>query len=226
MWMRFTPANPDTSHSNRHALYLSATGGGKSQLLESHIKALPVTARVVLWDRDGDHVGLHYRSRAGYLKALKAAIKRGGGFRLAYAGARTKENWEWWCEVVWSILDGRQLTYIVAEELTAVSPSVNRATPNAEVLLNESRKYGGIFWGTSQKPQAVAKTYFDQCDHKYIGRQKTARMCARMAEEIGVTPDDIRKLQPLQFYYDDGTADQCQLITCKYRKISGVKWRD
>lgn len=223
--MRFQPKNPNTAHPNRHELYLACTGGGKSQMLRHNLSKLPASERIILWDQAGDHTGLHYQSQKTFLTALKAGLKRGGGFRIAYAGPRTVESWEWFCEVVWACLDGNKITHLVAEELSAVCPSAGRATPNAEVLLNEGRKYGLIFHGTSQKPQAVAKTYFDQCDHKYIGRQKTRRMCIKMAEEIGVEPDAIGTLEPLQFWYDDGSADPCELVKIRFRKVSGVHWR-
>ena len=214
------------SYPNRHELYIAATGGGKSQLLYQNLKKLPASERVILWDHVGDHAGLHCRSKKTFIAALRDGIERGKGFRIAYAGSRSVECWEWFCQVVWSVLDGKRITHCVAEELSAVSPTAGRASPNAEILLNEGRKYGLIFHGTTQRPQALAKTYYDLCELKYIGRQKTAAMRRKMADEIGVSPDAIGTLKPLQFYFDDGTADNCALKTIRYRKITGVQWRD
>lgn len=223
--MRFRPSNPNPSLSAQHALYLATTGGGKSQALAQN-PAIPKNGRVILWDQAGDHAGLHYHEPRNFLKALKVGINRGGGFRIAFAGEQTVARWEWFCEVVWSVLDGNVMTYMIAEELSAVCPSAGKATDNAAALLNQGRKYGLAFHGTSQKPQEVAKTYFDQCSVKWIGQQKGAAMCKRMGAEIGVDASEVEQLQPLQFFRDEGRAGRPELITLRYRKPTGVRWMD
>ena len=223
MVMRFKPQNPNTAHKNRNTLYIAKSGGGKSQALAQN-PAIPQTGgRVIMWDAAGDHPGLHFESRQKFIKALTKGIRSGRGFRVAYAGSSVEE-FEWWCEVCWSVLDGDYLTHLFAEELSQVSPSVAKASPNAAVLLNQLRKYGGIFHGTTQKPQEVAKTFFDQCDHKYIGVQKGEAMCKKMAREIGLQPEQIASLNDLQFYHDCPELAEPELITLKYKKIQGVKW--
>ncbi len=225
MVMRVKPVNPETSWPNQHALYLAASGGGKSQALNQN-KAIPKKgARVILWDPSGDHPGMHFEDKRQFLNALKIGIQSGRGFRIAFAGERSIENYEWVCEVVWGCLDGRVKTYFIVEELSAICISANKATPNAAVLLNEGRKYGLEFHGTSQKPQEISKTYFDQCEIKFIGRQKGAAMCRRMGNEIGLPAEKIKSLQNLQFWHDKGTADEPELITLPYKKITGVKWK-
>lgn len=222
--MRFQPVNPNPEHLARHTLYLATTGGGKSQMLAQN-PAIPKTgARVILWDQAGDHAGLHYNEPQQFVRALKSAIAKGGGFRIAYSGLRTIERYEWFCEVVWSLLDGNVETHLLVEELSMVCAGPGKASPNAAVLLNEGRKFGLIFHGTSQKPQEVAKTYFDQCAVKFIGQQKGQAMRKRMALELGITVEEVTALQPLQFYRDEGKADRPELITLKYRKRVGVRW--
>ena len=222
--MRIQPRNPNTSHPNRNTLYLAASGGGKSQMLAQNPDLPGQGARVILWDQSGDHAGLHCETKAGFIRALKAGLKA-GAFRVAFAGPATIENYEWWCEVCWSVLDGNHLTYMIAEELSAVCPSAGKATPNAAILLNQCRKYGGIFHGTSQKPQEVSKTYFDQCAYKFVGQQKGRAMRRKMAEEIGVTEDQITALEQLQFYKDDGSPREPELIKLKYKPVTGVRWQ-
>ena len=223
--MRFRPVNPDPSLPARHTLYLAVTGGGKSQALKQNPQ-IPADARVIGWDHSGDHPGIHYYGRGTFIAALKHAITRGGPFRIFYAGDKDPQAFEWWCEVVWSILDGKIPTVALVEELAAVCPSAGRATPNAAVLLNEGRKYNLQFHGTSQKPQEVAKTYFDQCTVKYIGQQKSAAMVRKMSTELGVSEADILSLQPLEFFRDEGRAGAAERVKFKYRKPSGVIWRD
>lgn len=222
--MRFQPSNPDTGHPALHTLYLACTGGGKSQAC-NYNKAIPKKgARVVLWDPSGDYPGLHCTSKQGFIKALKAGLRK-GHFRVAYSGPATPENFEWWCEVVWSILDGRHITYAIAEELSAVCVSVSKAGPNAAILLNQGRKYGLRFHGVSQKPQEISKTFFDMCPIKWIGQQKGAAMRRRMAAEIGVTEQQIGELQPLEFLVDDGTANEPEKVKIPYRKVTGIHWQ-
>ena len=222
--MRVKPVNPNTQWSNEHTLYLAASGAGKSQMLNQN-KAIPKRgARVVLWDPSGDHPGVHFDSMAKFCQGLKKALKRGGGFRVAFGGNRSVENYERWCEIVWGILDGNHATFAIVEELSALCVSSAKATPNAAVLLNEGRKYGLKFHGTSQKPQEISKTYYDQCEIRFVGRQKKGPTERKMAQDLGITVEQLRGLENLQFYHDDGTADEPELLTIPYREISGVRW--
>ncbi len=220
--MRVQPINPNTKWANEHTLYLAASGGGKSQVLNQN-RAIPENARVILWDPTDDHKGHHFSNKKKFVSALMKGIQSGKGFRIAFNGVATVENYEWWCEVVWSCLNGNHRTYTIVEELSQVCVSAGKATPNAAVLLNQGRKYGLVFHGTSQKPQEISKTYYDQCEYKFIGRQKGLAMRKKMALEIGLTPEQIGQLQPLQFWYDDGTADDPELLKIKYKKVTGIK---
>jgi hypothetical protein len=227
--MRYQPINPNTGHPNRHTLYLAASGGGKSQALSQN-PALPKQgARVILWDGSGDHAGLHFTEKRAFLRALSVGVRenwlRGRGFRIAYAGPADPDEFEWFMEVCWGILDGNFQTYIVAEELSAVCSSTGKATPNAAIFMNQARKFGGIFHGTSQKPQEVSKTYFDQCAIKFIGQQSGLAMRRRMAAEIGVTPDEIAALKPLEFLRHDGSAKKPEHLRLDYRPVNGVLWQ-
>lgn len=224
--MRFQPVNPDTSWPALHTMYLAATGGGKSQavLQNPDIPWKQKTARIVMWDQAGDYPGLHCDTRAGFIRHLRAGVAGGGGFRVAFSGPATVDNFEWWCEVVWSILDGNHLTYIIAEELSEVCPTPGKATPNAAVLLNQARKYGGRFHGTSQFPQEVAKTFYRNCTIKFIGQQMGDDMCKKMAREIGLQAADVAALNPLEFYRHDGTAKKPEIVPLRYKRKTGVKW--
>lgn len=226
--MRFEPINPNPSWPAQHTIYIAKTGGGKSQMLLQNpdVPKKPVPGeRVIMWDQAGDHPGLHYRKWSNFLRALATGIERGQGFRIAYAGPRTIEIYEKWCEVVWSMLDGRFRTWVIVEEMSKVSPSSAKASPNAAVLLNEGRKYGMVFHGTSQRPAEVAKTYYDAADVRYVGRQKGRKLQERMADEIGLEVKQIAALQPLQFYRDDD-GDEPRLIKLEYKKPRGVVWKD
>lgn len=222
--MNFRPVNPDPSLPNRCTLYLATMGGGKSQALQQNPAIPKKGARVILWDHAGDHEGLHYTTRRGFVRALRAGIEGGKGFRVAYAGPASVEDFEWWVSVVWRVLDGKYSTYVIVEELAEICPSSGRATPNAAIMLNQGRKFGLHFHGTSQRPQEVAKTYYTNCPVKYIGQQLGIDMQRKMAREIGLRPEQIAALQQLQFYRHDGTANAAELVTLKYKKPARVRW--
>ena len=225
--MRTRPTNPNPRHAAVHTLYLAVTGGGKSQAVNANLREqLKANGqyRVVMWDQAGDYPGHHYETRQGFITALHSALKTGRGFRIAFAGTPTLKNWEWWCEMVWGILDGNRITYAIAEELSAVSPSAGKATDNAAIILNQGRKFGLRFHGVSQKPQEVAKTYFDQCPIKWIGQQKSRAMIRRSAEDMGTDEATIRNLKALEFLVDDGTATPPERTRIKPRTITGIHW--
>lgn len=215
--------NPNTALPNKNTLYLARSGGGKSQALLQN-KAIPAKgARVVLWDTNNDHKASHYSSMSAYLKALAAAnnqyYKTGRGFRIAYDGNDTIENYNLWCQALMLILDGNHLTFAIVEELSALCTSAGKAPPIPAKMMNQGRKYGMIFHGTTQKPQEISKTYFDQCEITFCGRQKTMRQKKIIAEELGVTVDQITRLNELEFLYDDG-KNPIKTIQFKYKKPS------
>lgn len=225
--MRFRPKNPNDSLPNRHTFIWGTSGCGKSQLLvNGGLVPMLKGTRAIIWDDVGRLPGHYYRSRASFLRALMAASAGGGGFRIGYGGLQSPSEFEWFCEVVWSQLDGHRETFVACEELAAVSATTGEALPAAALLLNQGRKYGARFIGTTQRPQAVSKTFFDGCDIQYVGRQKTPAMRRKAAEVAGVTPDQIAALQNLQFY-KDGDGASGQLVQVRYRAPGGgIHWHD
>lgn len=225
--MRFQPKNPDPRWPNEHELYLAWSQGGKSQALHANARAPHRGVRTIMWDHAPDHPGDHFRTRQGFTKALKFAIQRGGGFRIAYAGPRTREEHEWWCEVVWSCLDGRYRTYAYDEEISAIVPGPGKADPNAATLLNEGRKFGLVWHGTAQRSTEIPKTYFEGVRYTWVGVQKTRAAKKRMADQIGVELDRIEQLQPMQFLVDDGGIADPRLVQIKGADTQkGVRWCD
>lgn len=213
--------NADTSRPNKNTLYIARSGAGKSQCLMQN-KAIPGRgARVVLWDTNNDHKAHHFSDMGQFIRALKAANRsnwnHGSGFRIAYDGVDTVKEFERFCLAVMSILDGRRETFIICEELSAISTHAGKAPLNTAKLLNQCRKYGGIFHGTTQKPQEIYKTFFDQCEIRYIGAQKTKRQQKMVAEEIGCSLDDIKGLQPLEFLREE--SSKIEKIKLQFKKI-------
>ena len=206
---------PRPSLPNKNTLYLARSGGGKSQALKQNREIPKSGVRVILWDKSHDHKAHHYDNKRAFIRALMAGLKSGKGFRIAYAGGVDVGDFEWWCKAVWAALDGQNITYVVVEELSEVCLSVAKASPEAARLLNQGRKYGMRFHGTSQKPQEISKTYYDQCPIKYIGPQIGANI-RKFAREIGEPDGRVGDLSDLEFLVFDGRSSTEKKL--KYKK--------
>jgi len=196
---------PRPSLPNKNTLYLARSGGGKSQALKQNRDIPKSGVRVILWDKSHDHKAHHYDNKKAFVRALMAGLGSGKGFRIAFSGGVGIEDFEWWCKAVWVALNGSHLTYVVVEELSEVCISVAKASPEAARLLNQGRKYGMRFHGTSQKPQEISKTYYDQCPVKYIGPQIGANV-RKFAKEIGGADSQVAGLGDLEFLVFDGRS--------------------
>lgn len=213
--------NENTQHNNRNTLYIARSGGGKSQAL-GQSKEIPRSgARVLLWDPSHDHKATHISTRPEFARSVAKAIQAGKGFRLAFSGNATPENFEWFCNLVWAALDGNKITYVIAEELSAVCKNAGKAGQWAALLMNQGRKYGLRFHGTTQKPQEIYKTFYDQCEVFYIGMQRGAAV-DKFARDLGIDREEIAGLQSLQFWRVDPAANdgEPEKLTLKYKKVS------
>lgn len=207
--------NPRPVLPNKNTLYLARSGGGKSQALKQNREIPRRGARVILWDKSHDHEAHHYDNKSAFVRAVKAGLASGKGFRIAYSGGVGVDDFEWWCRVVWAALDGNHITFVEVEELSEVCVSIAKASPEAARLLNQGRKYGMRFHGTSQKPQEISKTYYDQCPYKYIGPQIGSNV-SRFSKEMGVSVDSVAALNDLEFLLFDGR--ESKKVTLKYKK--------
>ncbi len=209
--------NPNTSHANENTLYLACSGGGKSQALLNN-KSIPKRgARVLLWDIDEDHRATRFYTLNDFLKAVISALKTGRGFRIAYSGADTVENFERFCQICWACLDGNKKTYIIIEELADVSPTTTKATPEFGRLLRKGRKFGAVLHITSQRGAEIAKTAYTQCLTKYVGQQQGSDIL-KMSQVANVKPSAISELKPLEFWKTQSNAEKPQKIKIRYTK--------
>lgn len=210
--------NPNTALPNKNTLYLAMSGFGKSQALMQNPEIPKTGARVVLWDIDYDHKAQHFDDRGRFVAALKKAVASGKGFRIAFSGADTVKNFEWWCNVVWAILDGNKTTYIIIEELADVCETVGKASPAFGKLLRKGRKYGGRLHITSQRGTEIPKTAYTQCPTKWVGGQE-GNDVERMAKLTGVRASDIEDLQPLQYFFKEAGKRESTLKKLRYKPV-------
>lgn len=194
--------NPNTRLPNRNTIYLGSSGSGKSTALRENPTIPARGVPLVAFDPNEDHKARQYSRISHFVKALEKADQvwrtKRQGYRLAYTGVNSIEAYDIWCKAVTQILDGRWLTWAIVEEMADVSPHAGTAQPPARKLLNQMRKYGGIFHGTSQFPTEISKTYFRQCDHRYFGRVKTFDECKKLGKEIGVRPEEYNDLENIE----------------------------
>lgn len=203
---------------NRNTLYLGRSGAGKSQALKQNPAIPAAGARVVLFDPNADHAAHRFNDRAGFARALARADQSGQGFRIAYTGDASPAIHEWWCECVCAILDGKKTTIVIDEEIASSCSRAGTADPAFRRLLNQGRKYGMQYHGTSQRPQEIPKTAYENCLVLFVGALKK-HSAAYVAKELEVSPESIANLPNLTFYKLDAKAGRVPvLINLQYRK--------
>lgn len=190
---------------NRNTMYLGRSGAGKSQALKQNPEIPASGVRVVLFDPNCDHPAHRYADRAAFARALAKAEASGKGFRIAFTGAASPDVHEWWCQCVCAILDGEKLTYVIDEEIASSCSRAGTADPAFRRLLNQGRKYGMRYHGTSQRPQEVPKTAYENCQVLFVGalKQHSAKYLAR---ELSVGAESISALENLEFFCLDEAA--------------------
>jgi len=155
-----------------------------------------------------------------YRRLVTAGIRRGGGFRLALTlpgRQQTPANHEAWCSIVYEVLNGRQLTYVIDEELSAVTKSAGKADPSHNIMLNQGRKFGLVYHGTIQYPQELSKTVYRACQTLFVGIQDVEAV-RYVARRLDVEPSEIASLKPLEFIKSEkGRSNKS--IKMKYKKM-------
>jgi hypothetical protein len=191
--------NPRPDLPNQNTCYIAMSGFGKSQALKQVVPLKGV--RHVLWDVDDDHKGAHFDDKKEFISALVEACKsKSAGFRIGWNGACDVETFEWFCSVVWHILDGNKTTYITVEELADVSETSGKASPWWGQLNRRCRKYGGRLNWTSQRSQEVSKTAYSQAAIKYIGYPNDGANMKQLVDMVQVSSDELKGLKPLEFF--------------------------
>lgn len=198
----------NTSRPNRNTLYIALSGGGKSQALLQNAEMPGRGARVLLFDPNEDHPWCSRFDDLGKFKrAAKAACqqwyKAKRGFRVAYTGPQSPKIHAQWCKFILTLLDGRFETWIIDEELSgSYGNTAAKAEYSHAVLMNQARKYGGIYHGTTQKPAEIPKTVYDQCAVWWIG-QVGVSTAKRVAEEMFINYQLLIDQPELHFYIKD-----------------------
>ncbi len=195
-------ANPNPGLSNRNTLYIARSGGGKSQALKQNSEIPAGGALVLLYDPNEDHAAYRYNNKKLFGRAAVAAVRSGKGCRVSYVGGFGEDDHEWFCQLVFALLDGRRLTYVIDEELGSAGVRSGRAAKHHARLMNQGRKFGLVYHGVVQFPTELPKTVYRNCEVKYVG-PLDVDTAARISREVGVPTAKISSQIPLQFWVND-----------------------
>lgn len=210
--------NRNNRHSNRHTLVLGTSGSGKTRWLTKN-REIADCARVVLWDPESDHRAIHCQTRAEFVRVLKAALQSGKKFRVAYEPQHvTPDEFNWWCGVVWAVLDGNMETVAIVEEIADVVMA-GSAPVNWGFMTRKGRKYGLRIFVVSQRPQQVDKTAVGQCPYKFAGALETDLDRKAVGSILSLSLEQMRKPgelndpgKKLWYWYKEPGAKPAQLM--------------
>lgn len=190
----------DTSLPNRHIVLIGASGSGKSSYLRK-LQEIRNAPRLLAWDPDADHKLVHYRNVPELHKACAKA-----GFGKIRAGLEMRPSMADFgqlCGIAFAMSHAKAPLVLLVEELAGVTTPA-KAAPEWHECATRGRKYGLIIAATSQRPQEIDKTILGQADTIWCGRLKTEKDARYMAGIMGVDPQSLIDLKPLEYFIKRG----------------------
>lgn len=176
---------------------MGATGAGKSLYIKGRIKR-EKPARLLIFDPEGEYEGFgrEVSSMGDLVKLLK---KVGAGpfrfvFRPADDLAAAKKQFDLFCSIAFAAKN----LWLIAEELKFwTSPSY--APPGWSKVNLRGRKHGLTVIGASQRPASIDKDFLGNATLVRAGRMNYEEDARAVAKVLGVAPDEIMGLQPLEY---------------------------
>lgn len=211
--------NEDNSLPNRHTLYMATSGGCKSQAmgLNPEVKE---AQRVIFWDPHNVYKAKHYSSLVTFAKELKKATAK-DKFRIAYHGKISSEIFNEFCRLVWSVADGRKITYVCIDETAEVTDSIGKdKTPLGE-MARGGRKYGLRVHVTAIRSAEIPKTIYSQCMIKWIGVLSSTSDAKVAADYLRIPIDQILDLELEMAKKNKGIPDNKPKTAMFYVKSPG-----
>lgn len=175
---------------------MGATGSGKSMYVKGE-RIKKSDRRLAVWDYKRE-----YQDYGTVTERLGDAVRMMGQkefkviFRPSFDDKIRAQQFDVFCRAVWHARNVK----CVVEELSMVT-TPQRAPAGWKMLTCTGRGQGISIIGLSQRPAQVDKDFFDNCTELRTGTLAGKRSIQVMADELGVTEDDIRGLQPLQFIH-------------------------
>ena len=68
-------------------------------------------------------------------------------------------------------------------------------------LLEVGRKFGFVIHSVSQRLAPIPNTVISMSGYKWVGIQEAEGDVTRISKELGVTPDDVKSLTKLEYFF-------------------------
>ncbi|MTV36275.1 hypothetical protein [Duganella radicis] len=178
---------------------IGATGSGKGVYIKNY--ALKKSdKRLLIWDYMREYsafVDMATENLQPVIGAMKGAQFR-AAFQPSFDDAVRKQQFDMFCKAAVHAGDVR----LVVEELSFVtSPSF--APAGWKMVSSVGRHKGLRVIGASQRPAQVDKAFWSNCTEIHCGFLNYEEDQKTMAKVLGVTIDDIKGLEPLQYFHKD-----------------------
>lgn len=203
--------------ANKNHVIVGASGSGKSAFLRKTIDFKQ--HRIIAWDPDEDFRLPRVRSLSVFAKLCK---KQGfGKIRVAVTVDPTVENFEKFAQLAFAICHAQAPITILADEIADVT-SPAKASLHWGQLSRKVRKYGGILYACTQRPEECDKTIFNQAHIKWVGALGSTAAYKKMAQEMDIPLMQLKDLnnipqKQVEYWIREGTAP------AKKEKISFVR---
>lgn len=187
-----------------------STGSGKSLYVRQNLLKKS-DRRLAVWDYKREYADI------GDLvtDSIGAAVRGMGAktfrvvFRPAYDDKIRAKQFDLFCKAAWHAKDCK----VLVEELAFVT-TPQRSPPGWKQLTCTGRSEGITIIACSQRPAQVDKDYFDNCTELHTGSLIGKGSKAVMADELGVTVEDIAGLEPLQYIHKNVRTKEIVLGRC------------
>lgn len=177
------------------AAYFGSSGSGKTfnikKDIEKYERALAFDPEGAFNQQDGF---ICTTSRADFYKLARESTN----IKLTYQGNGHKD-FNWWCRLVFALLDARRPCAIVVDELAGVT-TVSKAPPHWHAILTRARKYNGHVFAGAQSPTEIDKTLMRQKNRLFIGYLERPDDHAYMSRETSIPLDEFINLRPAPHY--------------------------
>ena len=178
------------------------TRSGKSARASQLVADSP---RVLVWDpqRDWFKHGYHgATSRASLLHLLEHTAT--DPQKISFVGEHDAGTFDWFCRAAfaWAKIEP---AVIVVEELAWVS-NAGKAPKAWHAIVTGGLKFGINLVSITQRPTEADKTTLSQADAVYCFQMERVDDQKYMGKELGVEPERVAELGPLQYIVKDRRA--------------------
>ena len=164
--------------------------------------------RQYIWDPGYDHNAPRAKSMGAFVQSLNTDRQK----IAVTLDKPSHKAFELFCRALWEkVLNGEHRVLIVVEEAAGIQSGIGKAGEYWGLLINQSRKFGGIILATSQRSQEIDKTILTQVKNLYVGchARRDAKIIAR---EIDVAETEIFSLPIGQFFHKQQGPSPAKLI--------------